>query len=132
MWPPLHHIMPLLPPTLPFRCRFLPLLPPRTSNVTWRQTAKRLELRIRGEYAPGAKSKSGKSGNVDHPSQLCHRGCGEEVRLLWPELLSYCLLYETGITPGIYAGESTQRDYPQHSCRQANERQQRTPKRCHT
>jgi len=57
---------------LPNRCRFLPLLPPITRNVKLPRAANGLEFGIRAEDAPDATSKSGKNGNVDHPSQLYH------------------------------------------------------------
>src|SRR5690348_5060344 len=51
-------------------CRFLPLLPPITPNVKSSIPANPLEFGIREEATPDTKSKSGKNGNVDHPSQL--------------------------------------------------------------
>jgi hypothetical protein len=57
---------------LPLCCRFLPLLPPITPNVKFPHHAAGLEFGSRGEVAPQTNSKSGKNGNVDHPSQLCH------------------------------------------------------------
>jgi hypothetical protein len=54
---------------LPFLAAILPLLPPTTRNVTLPRAANRLECGIREESAPDAKCKSGKNGNVDHPSQ---------------------------------------------------------------
>ncbi|HST87929.1 MAG TPA: hypothetical protein VLJ14_06070 [Ktedonobacterales bacterium] len=56
---------------LPFLARSLPLLPPRTRNVTFTGAAKPLELRIRAEDAPDATSKSGKNGNVDLSGEHC-------------------------------------------------------------
>src|SRR5690349_4701540 len=56
--------------SLPFlagSCRFLP---PITPNVKLWEAANRLECGIREEDTPNTTSKSGKNGNVDHPSQL--------------------------------------------------------------
>src|SRR5689334_21619782 len=64
--------LPFLPPTLPHRCHFLPLLPPITRNVKLRETANRLELGIRAEDDVDHRVKSGKNGNVDQPTQHCH------------------------------------------------------------
>src|SRR5690348_10708388 len=72
--PESRRILPFLPPTLPHRCRFLPLLPPITPNVKLAIPANPLEFGIRAEAAPDTKSKSGKNGNVDHPSQHRHLG----------------------------------------------------------
>jgi len=63
---------------LAIRCHFLaaivPLLPPVTRTVTFVWAANRLECGIREEITPDAKSKSGKNGNVHHPSQHCRKG----------------------------------------------------------
>ncbi len=56
---------------LPLSCRILPPLPPITRNVKLPDRANRLEFGMREEDAPGTQVKSGKNGNVDHPSQLC-------------------------------------------------------------
>src|SRR5689334_17855371 len=53
-------------------CRFLPLLPPRTRNVTLPDRANRLEFGVSTHCPVTSKLKSGKNGNVDHPSQHCH------------------------------------------------------------
>ena len=50
---------------------FLPPLPPITRNVKLPDRANRLEFGMREEDVPGTQVKSGKNGNVDHPSQLC-------------------------------------------------------------
>src|SRR5579859_3447698 len=57
--------------SLPLLAAILPSLPPITPNVKLPIRANRLEFKIRMESAPDTKSKSGKNGNVDHPSQLC-------------------------------------------------------------
>jgi hypothetical protein len=81
--------------SLPLLAAIVPLLPPRTRNVTLPKAAKPLEFGGRAEDAPEAKSKSGKNGNVDHPSQLCHAA----------RLPSACLLLDA---PGAtaYTGET--------------------------
>jgi hypothetical protein len=50
--------------SLPFLAAILPLLPPRTPNVTLAILANRLEFGSRGEGAPDTRPKSGKNGNV--------------------------------------------------------------------
>src|SRR5690348_13634638 len=54
-------------------CRFLPLLPPITRNVKYPIRRSQLEFSIRAESALARNVKSGKNGNVDLASQLCHR-----------------------------------------------------------
>jgi hypothetical protein len=64
----------------------LPLLPPRTPNVTFPRPAKPLEFNIREEATPNTQSKSGKNGNVHHPSQHCRMGNAateSDVALAW-------------------------------------------------
>ena len=60
---------------LAIRCHFfaaiVPLLPPITRNVKFARGANRLEFGTHEENVSETKSKSGKNGNVDHPSQLC-------------------------------------------------------------
>src|SRR5689334_19328500 len=51
-------------------CRFLPLLPPITRNVKLPDRDTRLEFRLQAGSPLTKKAKSGKNGNVDHPSQL--------------------------------------------------------------
>src|SRR5690348_1885525 len=55
---------------LPLHCQILPLLPPITRNVKLPDRATRLELSIRAGSPFTKNVKSGKNGNVDHPSQL--------------------------------------------------------------
>jgi len=58
--------------SLPFFATILPLLPPRTRNVTSVWAANRLECGVWVETATNTKTQSGKNGNVDHPTQHCH------------------------------------------------------------
>src|SRR5690349_1805007 len=58
--------------SLPFLAAILSLLPSIARNVKFAETANRLECGIREENALFTKCKSGKNGNVDHPSQHCH------------------------------------------------------------
>src|SRR5689334_1285870 len=58
--------------TLPDRCRFLPLLPPTMRNVTLSISTNPLQFSLCPHPSHESISKSGKNGNVDHPSQLCH------------------------------------------------------------
>src|SRR5689334_10665043 len=53
-------------------CHFLPLLPPITPNVKLPIPANRLEFSGQPHPPHESFSKSGKNGNVDHPSQHCH------------------------------------------------------------
>jgi hypothetical protein len=73
---------PLIVPSVAVSCHFLaamlPFLPPRTRNVTLPPPANRLEFSIREEDTPDTRPKSGKNGNVDHPSQLCRSQQHEE------------------------------------------------------
>src|SRR5690348_16815294 len=55
---------------LPLHCQILPLLPPITRNVKLPDRGTRLELSIRAGSPFTKNVKSGKNGNVDHPSQL--------------------------------------------------------------
>ena len=50
-------------------CRFLPPLPPITPNVTLPRAANPLEFAVRMRDDADHKTKSGKNGNVHHPSQ---------------------------------------------------------------
>jgi len=50
-------------------CRFLPFLPPVTRNVTLSNRPNRLEFSNRDGSGGKTHAKSGKNGNVDHPSQ---------------------------------------------------------------
>ena len=54
--------------SLPFLAAILPFLPPITRNVKFMWGANRLEIRVREEDSPDTRPKSGKNGNVDHPS----------------------------------------------------------------
>ena len=54
---------------LPPRCRFLPLLPPRTRNIKSHIPANPLQFSPHLHPAHESCSKSGKNGNVHHPSQ---------------------------------------------------------------
>jgi len=54
---------------LPFLAAIVPFLPPITRNVKLPRAAKPLQFGIREEYALDTQPKSGKNGNVDHPSQ---------------------------------------------------------------
>jgi hypothetical protein len=58
--------------SLPLFAAILPLLPSITPNVKLPDRANRLECGIGEENTPDTKAKSGKNGNVDHPSQLCY------------------------------------------------------------
>ena len=53
-------------------CRILPLLPPITPNVKLPRAANPLEFEIRMRDDADHTMKSGKNGNVNHPSQHCH------------------------------------------------------------
>jgi hypothetical protein len=57
-----------------YPCHFLPLLPTITPNVKLPNRATRLEFSLSARSPLVEKLKSGKNGNVDHPSQLCHLG----------------------------------------------------------
>ena len=52
-------------------CRFLPLLPPITRNVTLPILANRLEFRIHARSVADRDLQSGKNGNVDWGGQHC-------------------------------------------------------------
>jgi len=59
--------------SLPWLAAILPPLPPITPSVKFPRDANRLEFSIREERATDQKSKSGKNGNVDHPTQHCRQ-----------------------------------------------------------
>jgi len=92
-------------------CRFLPLLPPITRNVTLPIPTTRLESRIGRESRAESISKSGKNGNVHRASQHCHPTTALSSSALgrWPVF-------------SIRASDS-----PRHSCRRANEQRQPNP-----
>src|SRR5579859_7778346 len=60
------------PQTANIPCRFLPLLPPITRNVTLPHPANRLQFGIRAGSPSATKLKNGKNGNVHHAGQHCH------------------------------------------------------------
>jgi hypothetical protein len=55
---------------LPHRCQIVPLLPPITPHVKLPNRPTRLEFPPRADPRLAHNLKSGKNGNVDHPSQL--------------------------------------------------------------
>src|SRR5579859_3019092 len=70
----------------------LPFLPPITRNVKSRKPANRLECRIREEDTLDTWPKSGKNGNVHHPSQLCHAACSSPLAIHpMPNVTPLCL-----------------------------------------
>jgi hypothetical protein len=99
--------LPLLPPTLPFRCHFFRDLAAFATHNAKRQVhegGKPLECGIRAEGAPDTRPKSGKNGNVDRATQHCRTG---RSILIHPRLLP---------VPRPFGDW----DYPRHSCREAN------------
>jgi hypothetical protein len=100
---------------LPHRCRFLPLLPPITRNVKLLWTAKPLECGVREEDALDTRPKSGKNGNVDHPTQHCRDG-GTPVGVNLIGLGCWRMGYPLDT-----------RDYPRHLCQEAYEQQRPRP-----
>ncbi len=61
-----------MPKTATSPCHFLPLLPPITQNVKLSVPANPLGFSPRARSPRATPSKSGKNGNVHHPSQHCH------------------------------------------------------------
>src|SRR5690348_5444351 len=61
---------PTSPKTANLHCHILPLLPPITPNVTLPIRPTRLEFGLPPRLPSNPTSKSGKNGNVDHPSHI--------------------------------------------------------------